>query len=106
MTVSDARRQKSAATDTDRRIVPGRPSYFVAGVDSEGHHHVFRTFANEVLVVDPDRGRVEHHYDFDELSADHDLDAYMDFVDERRGWRDRSYGVGIGELIERALGAD
>jgi hypothetical protein len=30
----------------------------------------------------------------------------MEFVDERRGWVRRSYGVGIGELIERALGAE
>ena len=102
----DYETRRNEASGTDRRIVPGRPSYFVAGVDSVGYHHVFRTFANEVLVVDADRGRIEHRYDFDDLSANHDLDAYMEFVDERRGWDRRSYGVGIGELIERALGTE
>lgn len=103
--MSNSHARRNQASGTDRRIVPGRPSYFVAGIDAVGYHHVFRTYANEVVVVDAERGRIEHVYDFDALDADHDLDAYMDFVDARRGWAHRSYGVGIGELIERALGA-
>ena len=75
-----------------------RPRYVSLGVDADGSHHVYRTVDESIHVVHCERGRehVEH-------IARRPVDEWMVFVDERRGWDERHYGVGLAEMAARAI---
>ena len=85
------------ATPTQNRTAV-RPTYFDLGVDAEGAWHTYCTLTDEVHVVaDGERERVQ-------ALEDRDIDEWMAFVaQERGGWDDRQYGVGLGEMLVDAL---
>lgn len=82
---------------TPEKCTDVRPTYIVLVTDADGADHIYRTDDETVHVVtDAGRDRVE------QLGA-RSVDEWITFVDERRGWRHRSYGR--NRLADVAAGA-
>jgi len=88
---------KSPTTDrTNRNGV--RPKYLPLGTDGKGASHIYRTADRTVIVV-ADGGRELQR----QLDSRTDVDDWMDFVTEQRGWERKQYGVGLVEMLTDAL---
>lgn len=75
-----------------------RPTHIVLGTDAAGATHHYHTPTETVHVV---RDGTREHV---ELLCGRPVDEWIMFVREVRGWADRQYGLGIADLVERALG--
>lgn len=87
-----------ATRHRDKSATPLLMVHMSLGVDQFGQHHHFDARTDTVHVVDPDDGRV-HVEDV----SDRDVDEWMTFVGERRGWARRDYGVGLDTMLARGL---
>jgi hypothetical protein len=75
-----------------------RPKYIALGTDADGATHTYRTTDRAVIAVaDGTRELVET------LAPGTDLDDWMDFVADQRGWADRQYGIGLVEYLADQL---
>jgi hypothetical protein len=88
--------QDDTGTDPAARS-PVRPDYIFLGVDGDGGDHVYRTFEESVHVIRDGRG--VHVQEFDGKDVDH----WMAYIEGKRGWANRRYGVSLLELLEEAL---
>lgn len=80
MSSYDTCQQKSSGTDP-------RPTYLALGRDAEGREHVYRTFAEEVVVIrDGQRVHIEQ-------LGNRSVDDWMAFVRERTGWMRTDFGM-------------
>jgi len=84
-----------ATTPRDKNPTAKLFDHMVLGIDGVGHVHHYDARAERVHVVS-DAGR--------ELTERvGDVDDWMAFVAERRGWQTREYGVGLDTILARAL---
>jgi hypothetical protein len=85
-----------AQNGTDSRV---RDSTITLGEDERGALHIYRPHDELVHVVTAD-GKREHVEDV----AGRPVEDWMAFVEDRRGWEDKRYGVGLAEMAARVLG--
>lgn len=97
MSVNARTPDKGNATDP-------RPRNIFLGVDSEGLHHVYQTRLKRVIIVDPQR-EYEGRQAVQPLGGK-TVDDWMSFIEGKRGWDDRRYGVSLAEMIVDSLEDD
>lgn len=85
------------ATDLQERTAV-RPKTIFLGTDADGSVHYYRTRTETVHVVD-EAGRREHV----ERIPYRPVDEWMAFVEGRRGWASKHYGVDLVELLAQGL---
>lgn len=86
------------ATRTQNRTAV-RPTYFDLGQDAGGAWHTYCTLTDEVHVVaDGERELVQ-------ALEGRDIEDWMAFVAQERGWDDRQYGTLFGDVLGGALGS-
>lgn len=78
-----------------------RPKYISLGRDEKGAVHTYRTTDETVHVVDEDGNRTHL-----QPLGDKSVDEWMGYVDARRGWNKRDYGLSICDMLEMQLGGD
>jgi len=84
------------ATPTQERTAV-RPTYFDLGTDTEGAHHTYCTLTDEVHVVQDGAREIVQELD------GRDIDDWMDYVQQERGWSRKLYGVSLGEVLVDGL---
>lgn len=78
-----------------RKGTDPRPNYLLLGTDAEGRDHVYRTYAEEVVIVrDGQRTHVE------DLAAYPGVDSWLQLVADRIGWADVAYGMAAIETLD------
>lgn len=80
-----------------------RPRNIPLGIDSKGAHHVYKTHAEAIVVIDPESGTQIHREQLDERLQNHghtiDVDGWMDTIEEESGWDECWYGAHSGGLL-------
>ena len=87
-----------ATTPPDKNRTPLLMPHVPLGVDGFGMHHHYAAVSETVHVVDPDEGRTHT-----ESVAGRPVEDWMAYVADKRGWRRKEYGVGLDQLLARAL---
>ena len=79
---------------TETRDTPSvRPRYTLAGIDSTGAHHIYRTIDETVFVIQ--NGTRTHRIEL----ASRSIDDWLDHADKTRGLRDRNIWRTFGEML-------
>lgn len=72
----------------------------IIGTDGDGSEHVVDFVSRTVYVVTPD-GNLEHTEYLEAKGAS--VEAWMKFVDDKRGWQERNYGRSVGEMLADSM---
>jgi len=87
-----------ATTHDNKNRTPLLMPHVLLGVDGFGMYHHFDARAERVHVVDPDGDRT-HTEDL----HGRPVEDWMAYVGDMRGWTRKEYGVGLDQILARAL---
>ena len=98
MSTIETRAHKHTGPTRDALEQLDRPNCL--GTDAAGATHHHSPYDDRVVVVTPD-GDIAHV----EALGERDVEAWIAYVDEKRGWENLNYRESFGQIVREAIDA-